>query len=125
MPDVEGDAKPAPVAEPLRAAPVRTGDAEAPAAPELAFERHKPSVAVLPFANVGGDPDHEYFAYGLTEDVIRMLGRNRWLTVLTRHSAAAWRGKDVDPREIGLALGVRYLVKGSVRKINERVRITA
>jgi TolB-like protein/Flp pilus assembly protein TadD len=122
VPDGEGEA---PVAEPPRAAEAQPDAAEAQALPEPAFERHKPSVAVLPFTNVGGDPDHEYFAYGLTEDVIRMLGRNRWLTVLTRHSAAAWRGKDVDPREIGLALGVRYLVKGSVRKIGERVRITA
>ena len=123
VPDGEGEA---PVAEPPRAAPeARPEAAEAQALPEPAFDRHKPSVAVLPFTNVGGDPDHEYFAYGLTEDVIRMLGRNRWLTVLTRHSAAAWRGKEVDPREIGLALGVRYLVKGSVRKIGERVRITA
>jgi TolB-like protein len=125
LPDGEGDAKPSPVAEPPRAAAqAKPAGAEA-AAPEPAFDRHKPSVAVLPFTNVGGDPDHEYFAYGLTEDVIRMLGRNRWLTVLTRHSALAWRGEDVDPREIGLALGVRYLVKGSVRKHGERVRITA
>jgi TolB-like protein len=123
--DAAGDAKPAPVAEPPNAPPAGPNEAEAPAALEPAFERHKPSVAVLPFTNVGGDPDHEYFAYGLTEDVIRMLGRNRWLTVLTRHSALAWRGKEVDPREIGLALGVRYLVKGSVRKIGERVRITS
>jgi tetratricopeptide (TPR) repeat protein len=57
--------------------------------------------------------------------VIRLLGRNRWLTVLTRHSTMAYRGREVDPREIGAALGVRYLVKGSVRKMGERVRITA
>jgi hypothetical protein len=57
--------------------------------------------------------------------VIRLLGRNRWLTVLTRHSTYAYRGKEVDPREIGAALGVRYLVKGSVRKMGQRVRITA
>jgi len=94
--------------------------ASAPAA-----EGGKLSIAVSPFVNVSDDPAHEYFAYGLTEDVIRLLGRNRWLTVLTRHSASAYRGAEVDPREAGAALGVRYLVKGSVRKIGERVRITA
>ena len=91
----------------------------------LTFERGKPSIAVLPFTNWSGDPEHEYFAYGLTEDVIRLLGRNRWLKVLTRHSAYSYRGKEVDPREIGMALGVRYLVKGSVRKMGQRVRIMA
>jgi TolB-like protein/Flp pilus assembly protein TadD len=84
-----------------------------------------PSVAVLPFANVTGDPDHEYFAYGLTEDIIRLLGRNRWLRVLTRHATVAYRGKDVDAREVGAALGVRYLVQGSVRKLGDHVRIAA
>jgi TolB-like protein len=126
VPD-EGAAEAKPVlAEPQRAGasakPDGAGDAQAA---EPAFERQKPSVAILPFENVSEDAEHEYFAYGLTEDVIRLLGRHRWLTVLTRHSALAYRGRDVDPREIGTALGVRYLVKGSVRKMNERVRITA
>jgi TolB-like protein len=95
---------------PPAAAPVRGG---------------KPSVAVLPFANVSHSPDHDYFAYGLTEDVIRVLARHRWLTVLSRHAAAAYRDAPADAREIGAALGVRYLVQGSVRKHGERVRITA
>jgi TolB-like protein len=90
-----------------------------------ALERRKPCIAVLPFINLTEEPEHEYFAYGLTEDVIRLLGRNRWLKVLTRHSAYSYRGKEVDPREIGAALGVRYLVKGSVRKMGQRVRIMA
>ncbi|HEX8167150.1 MAG TPA: tetratricopeptide repeat protein [Beijerinckiaceae bacterium] len=85
----------------------------------------KPSVAVLPFANLSQDPEHEYFAYGLTEDVIRLLGRNRWLTVMTRHATAPYRGAAVDARAVGAALGVRYLVEGSVRKHGDRVRITA
>jgi TolB-like protein/DNA-binding winged helix-turn-helix (wHTH) protein len=84
-----------------------------------------PSVAVLPFANVAGDPDHEYFAYGLTEDIIRLLGGHRWLRVLTRHTTATYRGVEVDAREVGAALGVRYLVEGSVRKRGDQVRITA
>jgi len=90
-----------------------------------ALERRKPCIAVLPFINLTEEPEHEYFAYGLTEDVIRLLGRNRWLKVLTRHSAYSYHGKEVDPREIGAALGVRYLVKGSVRKMGQRVRIMA
>ncbi len=85
----------------------------------------RPSVAVLPFANLSREPDTDYFSYGLTEDVIRLLARNRWLDVLSRHSAAAFRSRDTDPREIGAALGVRYLVDGSVAKRGDLVRITA
>lgn len=85
----------------------------------------KPRVAVLQFANLSPHPDNEYFSYGLTEDIIRLLGRTRWLDVLTRHSTLAFRGRDLDPRQIGAALGVRYLVQGSVRKRGNRVRITA
>ncbi|MGE0225412.1 MAG: winged helix-turn-helix domain-containing protein [Acetobacteraceae bacterium] len=85
----------------------------------------RPSVVVLPFANLNHESEKDYFSYGLTEDVIRLLARNRWLDVLSRHSGAAFRGQDVDPREIGAALGVRYLVQGSVLKLEDRVRITA
>jgi TolB-like protein/Flp pilus assembly protein TadD len=84
-----------------------------------------PSVAVLPFVNVTGESEHEYFAYGLTEDVIRLLGRNRWLRVLSRHATAAYRGRALDVREIAAALRVRYVVHGSVRKLGEQVRIAA
>jgi TolB-like protein len=92
---------------------------------EESSARGKPRVAVLPFANLGQDPDHDYFGYGLTEDIIRLLGRARWLDILTRHSTYAFRGRGVDPREVGATLGVRYLVQGSFRKRGERVRITA
>lgn len=85
----------------------------------------KPSIAVLPFANLSQEPDTDYFTYGLTEDVIRLLARNRWLDVLSRHSAAAFRVQETDPREIGAALGVRYLVQGTVLKCDDRVRIMA
>ena len=85
----------------------------------------KPSIAVLPFANLSQEPDTDYFSYGLTEDVIRLLARNRWLDVLSRHSAVAFQGGGTDPREIGAALGIRYLVQGTVVKHGERVRITA
>jgi TolB-like protein/DNA-binding winged helix-turn-helix (wHTH) protein len=123
LPDETAGGGPVPSVEPL---PVTGPEAaEAPSAGAPAFERGKPSIAVLPFENVSEDAEHEYFAYGLTEDVIRLLGRNRWLTVLTRHSTYAYRGQEVDPREVGTSLGVRYLVKGSVRKMGQRVRITA
>ncbi|HEX2555641.1 MAG TPA: winged helix-turn-helix domain-containing protein [Microvirga sp.] len=95
-----------------------------PPAPRAAGQG-RPSVAVLPFVNVNQDPDHDYFAYGLTEDIIRLLGRNRWLDVLTRHSTVQYRGQEIDPREIGATLGVRYVVRGSVRRHGARVRISA
>ena len=85
----------------------------------------KPSVAVLPFANLSQEPDTDYFSYGLTEDIIRLLARNRWLDVLSRHSALGFLDRKAGPREIGTALGVRYLVEGTVAKHAERVRITA
>jgi TolB-like protein/cytochrome c-type biogenesis protein CcmH/NrfG len=92
--------------------------------PETARSR-RPSIVVLPFANLTPEPDTEYFTYGLTEDIIRLLARHRWLDVLSRHSGAPYKGRDVDAREIGAALGVRYLVEGSVWRRAERVRITA
>jgi TolB-like protein/class 3 adenylate cyclase/Tfp pilus assembly protein PilF len=83
----------------------------------------KPSIAVLPFMNLRQDPDTDYFCYGLTEDVIRLLARHRWLDVLSRHSAVAFCGREADPRTIGAALGIRYLVQGTVTKARERVSI--
>src|SRR3712207_3717278 len=105
---------------------VRQPDAPAPApAPAVPAAQGRASVAVLPFVNVNQDPDHDYFAYGLTEDIIRLLGRNRWLDVLTRHSTVQYRGQEIDPRQIGATLGVRYVVRGSVRRHAARVRISA
>jgi TolB-like protein/DNA-binding winged helix-turn-helix (wHTH) protein len=83
------------------------------------------SIAVMPFRNMSGDQENDYFSYGLTEDIIRLLARNRWLAVISRHSTIAFQGRPVDAREIGEQLGVRYLVVGSVRKNREAVRITA
>ncbi|MFL5285926.1 MAG: winged helix-turn-helix domain-containing protein [Rhodopila sp.] len=88
-------------------------------------EGRKPSIAVLPFANLSQEHDTDYFSYGLTEDVIRLLARDRWLEVLSRHSAKEFLGGSADPREIGAILGIRYLVQGTVAKHRERVRITA
>lgn len=107
--------------------PIRAGVAEARPAPAGggSAATRRPSVVVMPVANLSQEPDTEYFAYGLTEDIIRLLARNPWLDVLSRHSAAQFRGREVDAREIGAALGARYLVQASVWKRGERVRIAA
>ena len=83
------------------------------------------SVAVLAFDNLSSDPDQDYFVDGIVEDVITNLARNRWLTVIARNSTFAYKGKATDVRQIARELGVRYIVEGSVRKIGNRVRITA
>ena len=93
--------------------------------PEPIAPARKPSIAVLPFTNLSQEHDTDYFSYGLTEDVIRLLARYRWLDVLSRHSAVAYKDKATDPRNIGTALGIRYLVQGTVAKHAQRVRITA
>jgi TolB-like protein/DNA-binding winged helix-turn-helix (wHTH) protein len=122
----EFDEGPAPI---LNEALGNTGRVVEPASRDLPVDSipdgGKPSIAVLPFVNLSADPEHEYFAYGLTEDVIRLLGRNRWLTVLSRHSARPSVVLDKDAREIGAVLGVRYLVEGSVRKSGDHVRIAS
>src|SRR4029434_9785022 len=83
------------------------------------------SIAVMPFGNMSDDPENDYFSYGLTEDIIRLLARNRWLSVISRHSTIAFQGRTVDAREIGEQLGVRYVLVGSARKSCETVRIAA
>jgi len=83
------------------------------------------SIAVIPFGNMSDDPENDYFSYGLTEDIIRLLARNRWLSVISRHSTVAFQGRVVDAREVGEQLGVRYVMLGSVRKSRDAVRITA
>ena len=84
-----------------------------------------PSVAVLPFANRSGDPQQDYFADGISEDLITCLSKFASLFVIARHSAFRYRGTDLDVRQIGRELGVRYLLVGSIRRDAERVRITA
>jgi TolB-like protein/DNA-binding winged helix-turn-helix (wHTH) protein len=99
--------------------------AEALAPPLPDNPSRKPPVAVLPFFSPGAEQETDYFTNGLTEDVVRLLSRHRWLDVLSRHSAVAFRGPDVDPREIGAALGIRYLVQGTVLRDHDRARISA
>ena len=84
----------------------------------------KPSIAVLPFANMSSDLDQEYFADGLTEDLITELSKFRSLLVVARNSSFAFKGQSNDVKEVGLKLGVRYMVEGSVRKSGNRVRVT-
>jgi TolB-like protein/class 3 adenylate cyclase/Flp pilus assembly protein TadD len=84
----------------------------------------KPSIAVLPFQNMSGDPEQEYFADGMVEDIIAGLSRNRLLFVIARNSSFAYKGKSPDIRQVGRDLGVRYVLEGSVRKAGNRVRIT-
>jgi adenylate cyclase len=85
----------------------------------------KPSIAVLPFANLSGDPEKDYFADGMVEEIIIALARIRWLFVIARNSTFAYKGRAIDAKQIGRELGVRYLLEGSVRKGSNRIRITA
>src|SRR5215813_4159950 len=84
----------------------------------------KPSIAVMPFANLSADPSQEYFADGMVEEIITALSRIRWLFVIARNSTFTYKGRSVDMRQVGRDLGVRYVLEGSVRKAGERVRIT-
>jgi TolB-like protein/Tfp pilus assembly protein PilF len=97
---------------------------DAPASQVLALP-DKPSVAVLPFANLSGDPAQDYFADGMVEDIIAGLSRIKWLFVVARNSSLAYGGRGVDVRRVGRELGVRYLLQGSLRKDNRRIRISA
>jgi TolB-like protein len=85
----------------------------------------KPSIAVLPFTNLSGDPLQEYFADGVVEDIIAALSRLRWLFVIARNSSFVYKGKSVDIKQVGRELGVRYVLEGSVRKSSERLRIAS
>jgi TolB-like protein/class 3 adenylate cyclase/Flp pilus assembly protein TadD len=86
---------------------------------------NRPSIAVLPFANVSGDPEQEYFADGISEDIITGLSKLRWFFVIARNSSFAYKGKAVDVKRAARELGVRYVLEGSVRKGGNRVRISA
>jgi TolB-like protein len=85
----------------------------------------KPSIAVLPFSNLSGDREQEYFADGIAEDIITALARARWFFVIARNSSFAFKGKTVEAKQIAQDLGVQYVLEGSVRKSGDRVRITA
>ena len=82
----------------------------------------KPSIAVLAFQNMSGDPEQEHFADGIAEDIITALSKSRWLFVIARNSSFAYKGRPVDIKQIGRELGVRFVLEGSVRKAGSRVR---
>src|SRR5712692_8085616 len=112
------------IARPVRVYRIRLDRTSPPAArPALALP-DKPSIAVLPFTNMGGDPEQEYFADGMVEEIITALSRLRWLFVIARNSSFAYKGRAVDVKQVGRELGVRYVLEGSVRKSANRVRIT-
>jgi adenylate cyclase len=105
--------------ETREAAPARVAEAESP--PPLP---DKPSIAVLPFENMSGDPEQEYFADGMVEEIITALSRFKSLFVIARNSSFTFKGRSVDIKEVGRRLGVRYVLEGSVRKAAGKVRIT-
>jgi adenylate cyclase len=119
------------IAEPVRAHRVVSAEGEPKPAAEpkpvgAAFPLPaKPSIAILPFTNMSGDAEQEYFSDGITEDLITALSRIRWLFVIARNSTFTYKGKPVDVKQVGRDLGVRYVLEGSVRKGGNRVRITA
>ncbi len=83
----------------------------------------RPSIAVLPFQNMSGDTEQEYFADGMVEEIITALSRNRWLFVIARNSTFVYKGRATDIKQVGRELGVRYVLEGSVRKAGNRIRI--
>src|SRR5262245_5699175 len=114
------------ISKPVRAYAVRAGTYSAlterlSAAPPLP---DKPSIAVLPFENMSGDPEQEYFADGMVEEIITALSRFKSLFVIARNSSFTFKGRAVDIKEVGRRLGVRYVLEGSVRKASGKVRIT-
>jgi TolB-like protein/class 3 adenylate cyclase len=120
------------ITEPMRVWRIRIGPISSPAqvtksltetAQPLAFP-DKPSIAVLPFQNMSGDPEQEYFADGMVEEIITGLSRSKLLFVIARQSTFTYKGKAVDIKQVGRELGVRYALEGSVRKAGNRLRIT-
>jgi TolB-like protein len=112
------------IVRPLRVYRIRVGGQAEPPRPALVL-LDKPSIAVLPFANLSDDPEQEYFADGMVEEIITALSQIRWLFVIARNSTFTYKGRLVDVKEVGRQLDVRYVLEGSVRKASGRVRITA
>jgi adenylate cyclase len=115
------------ITRPVRVYRVRDTAIMSPSAPASAPLPlpDKPSIAVLPFQNISGDPEQEYFADGMVEEIITALSRIRWLFVIARNSSFTYKGHAIDVKQVGRELGVRYVLEGSVRRAGGRVRITA
>jgi len=114
------------IARPVKAFRVATGplSAAAQGGLTLAFP-DKPSIAVLPFANMSSDPEQEFFADGIADDAITALSHYPSLFVIARNSSFTYKGRAVDVKQVGRELGVRYVVEGSLRKAGNRIRVTA
>jgi TolB-like protein/class 3 adenylate cyclase len=116
------------ISEPVRAFAVSAkGTSAVVASPSVSIPLplpDRPSIAVLPFQNMSGDPEQEYFADGMVEDIITGLSRSKSLFVIARNSSFTYKGKAVDIKQVGRELGVRYVLEGSVRKAGNRIRIT-
>ena len=125
----QGDRKMKNIPIPVHTFAVRAAGAAAPKAAPAVGEidlspPDKPSIAVLPFANMSGDPDQEYFTDGVTEDIITELSRFRSLFVIARHSTFTYKGNAVDVRTVAKELGVRYVLEGSIRRSGNRIRVS-
>ncbi len=112
------------IAQPIRAYSTRGASPAVIATPSLPLP-DKPSIAVLPFQNTSGDPEQEYFADGMVEEITTALSKVRWFFVISRNSSFTYKGRTVNVKEVGRELGVRYVLEGSVRKASNRLRITA
>jgi adenylate cyclase len=104
---------------------VPAGSSVAEARPSTPTRRDRPSVAVLPFSNMSGDPEQEYFADGISEDIITELSRFHSLFVIARNSTFTYRGQAIDVRKVAKDLDVRYVLEGSVRRAGQKIRVTA
>jgi len=113
------------IARPVRAYRIQLSSASAQSERQSLALPDKPSIAVLPFVNMSGDPEQEYFADGVSEDIITGISKLHWFFVIARNSSFVYKGKAVDVKQVGSQLGVRYVLEGSVRKSGQKVRITA
>jgi adenylate cyclase len=114
------------IAQPVKAYRIR-GETSPSTTPVLTSSLplpDKPSIAVMPFQNMSDDPEQEYFADGMVEEIITALSRIRWLFVIARNSTFTYKGQAIDVKQVGRELGIRYVLEGSVRKAGQRVRIT-
>ena len=112
------------IEQPVRVYRIRTRRGPRPRRRKFQHLPTGPSIAVLPFQNMSGDPEQEYFVDGIVEDIITGLSRMKWLFVIARNSTFAYKGRAVDVKQVGRELGVRYVLEGSLRKAGDRVRIT-
>jgi adenylate cyclase len=120
--DDEGEHTLKNIAQPVRIYSVRLAIPPTPERPALPLP-DKPSIAVLPFENLSGDPEQEYFADGMVEEIITALSRMRWLFVIARNSTFVYKRRAVDLKQVGRELGVRYALEGSVRRAGDKLRI--